>query len=156
MVTTPQAYPGQRLGLPSAGPGSLASTGPRVIAFAVDCVASGMVAGLFVGLLGGGSGTDPARHLPGNWSLVAFAADYIVGLALGGRTLGMYLAGLRVVRVDRPVGTGRPAPVTVLSAAIRTVLLALLVPALIWDRDRRGLHDRLTNTAVVRATVGRG
>ena len=29
-------------------------------------------------------------------------------------------------------------------------ILLLLVPAVIWDRDGRGLHDRLTETAVVR------
>jgi hypothetical protein len=27
----------------------------------------------------------------------------------------------------------------------------LLIPAVIWDRDGRGFHDRLTDTAVVRA-----
>jgi len=30
-------------------------------------------------------------------------------------------------------------------------MLALLVPALIWDADGRGVHDRLTGTAVIRA-----
>jgi uncharacterized RDD family membrane protein YckC len=30
------------------------------------------------------------------------------------------------------------------------VLLMLLVPALIWDRDRRGLHDRIAQTVVIR------
>jgi uncharacterized RDD family membrane protein YckC len=36
-------------------------------------------------------------------------------------------------------------------AVIRTALLSLLLPAVIFDRDGRGLHDRLTDTAVVRA-----
>jgi hypothetical protein len=35
-------------------------------------------------------------------------------------------------------------------AVVRTGLLVLLVPALIVDADGRGLHDRLTGTAVVR------
>jgi uncharacterized RDD family membrane protein YckC len=30
------------------------------------------------------------------------------------------------------------------------VLLALLVPALIWDRDGRGMHDKAAGTALVR------
>jgi uncharacterized RDD family membrane protein YckC len=34
---------------------------------------------------------------------------------------------------------------------VRTVLLFLLVPAVVFDRDGRGLHDRLSDTAVVRA-----
>jgi uncharacterized RDD family membrane protein YckC len=33
---------------------------------------------------------------------------------------------------------------------VRTLLLALLVPALIADRDGRGLHDRLAGTVLVR------
>lgn len=35
-------------------------------------------------------------------------------------------------------------------ALLRTVLLCLAVPALIWDRDGRGLHDRLAKTVEVR------
>ena len=38
----------------------------------------------------------------------------------------------------------------VVAAVVRTVLLCLLVPALLVDADGRGLHDRLTQTAVVR------
>ena len=36
-------------------------------------------------------------------------------------------------------------------AAVRTVLICLAVPPLIWDRDGRGLHDRAVVTAVVNA-----
>ena len=56
----------------------------------------------------------------------------------------MALVGLRVVRVDRD------APVNPWRALLRTFLLFLLVPALVWDRDGRGLHDRYSDTAVVR------
>jgi uncharacterized RDD family membrane protein YckC len=83
--------------------------------------------------------------LPGTWSLVPFVLDYVVGLLVAGRTLGMYLFGLRVIRVSRDVA------VDPLRALGRTVLLALLIPALVFDRDNRGMHDRLTDTAVVRA-----
>ena len=58
----------------------------------------------------------------------------------------MYLFGLRVIRVDRD-----RQPVDPWRAVLRTFLLLLLVPAVIWDQDGRGLHDRLTDTAVVRA-----
>jgi uncharacterized RDD family membrane protein YckC len=57
----------------------------------------------------------------------------------------MNLFGLRVIRVDRRTR------VTVLDAIVRTILLGLLVPAVIWDKDGRGLHDRVARTAVVRA-----
>jgi uncharacterized RDD family membrane protein YckC len=135
-------FRGQRLGLPPGGPGSLATVGPRLAAFALDCLASALVAGLFVRAA---NAPGAAGQLPGSWSLVPFALDYLVGLTLGGRTLGMYLLGLRVIRVDRS------AAVDPWRALVRTVLLCALVPAVIFDHDGRGLHDRLTDTAVVRA-----
>ena len=142
-MTAPQTYRGEKLGLPATGRGSLAPTGPRLFAFVVDALASALVAALFVPHHAGKAGF--ADRLPGTWSLVPFAIDYVVGLLVAGRTLGMYLAGLRVVRVDRDaaVGPGR--------AIVRTALLCLLVPALVFDRDNRGMQDRLTETAVVRA-----
>jgi uncharacterized RDD family membrane protein YckC len=104
-------------------------------------VASALVAALFAHRSGGKSFAD---QLPGTWSLVPFALDYVVGVLVAGRTLGMYLTGLRVIRVDRD------KPVDPLRIVARTVLLFLFVPALIFDRDGRGMHDRLTDTAVVR------
>ena len=144
MTAPPQTYPGERLGLPRSGPGSVAEVGARIVAFLVDCLASGLVAAAVVAIFSHHSRSDAASHLPGNWSLVAFAVDYVGGLLVAGRTLGMYLAGIRVVRVDPR------EPVRPLGAIVRTVLLMLLVPALIWDRDRRGLHDRIAETVVVR------
>lgn len=135
-----QEFRGQRLGLPESGPGSLAPFGRRTLAFVIDLFASGLVAGLFVRRhdLPGAAG-----HLPGQWSLLPLAIDYVLGMVLLGRTLGMYLTGLRIVRVDRRVAIGP------LRAAARTVLLMLLVPAVVLDADLRGLHDRLTATAVI-------
>jgi uncharacterized RDD family membrane protein YckC len=131
---------GVRLGLPADGPGSLAPTGRRVLAFAIDAVASALVAGLFVHHRGD---VGVAAHAPGLWSLIPFALDYVGGILLAGRTLGMKLTGLRVIRVDAPeaVGPGR--------ALARTALLMLLIPALVFDRDGRGFHDRITDTAVI-------
>jgi len=141
-MTAPQAYRGEKIGLPATGRGSLSTTGPRLLAFIVDAAASGLVAALFVPHH---SGDTFADRLPGSWSLIPFALDYIVGTLVAGRTLGMYLLGLRVIRVEKdvPVDPGR--------AVLRTAMLALLVPALVFDRDGRGMHDRLTDTAVVRA-----
>jgi uncharacterized RDD family membrane protein YckC len=128
------SWRGRRLGLPPAGPGSLAEYGPRLAAFGIDIVLSALVAGLFT-----------APDLPRSWSLVAFAAEYVVFGAVFGQTPGMRLVGLRLVRVDRPARVG------VVRAVVRTGMLVLLVPALIWDADGRGLHERFSQTAVVRA-----
>ena len=49
-----------------------------------------------------------------------------------------------MVRLDgRPLG--------LVGVFVRTLLLCLLVPALIWDRDGRGLHDKAVGSVLVRA-----
>jgi uncharacterized RDD family membrane protein YckC len=128
-----QRVRGASLGLPADGPGSLAGFGSRMGAFLVDAVGSALVAGLV---------TAPA--LPGNWSLAAFAAVTVLTLVTVGQTPGMRLFGLRLAH---PRQGQRLAP---WRAVVRTALLCLLVPALVVDADGRGLHDRLTDTAVVR------
>jgi hypothetical protein len=138
----PQAYRGEQIGLPATGRGSLATTGPRLFAFLVDAAASGLVAARFVPH---SDGDSLAERLPGSWSLIPFVLDYVVGVLVAGRTLGMYLTGLRLIRVSKD------AAVDPLRIVGRTALLCALVPALVMDRDGRGLHDRLTDTAVVRA-----
>jgi RDD family protein len=67
-----------------------------------------------------------------------------VSVRLFGFTPGQYALGLIVVPVDNRihVGFGR--------AVVRGLLIALVIPPLFTDTDLRGLHDRLTNTAVVR------
>jgi uncharacterized RDD family membrane protein YckC len=135
-----ETYRGERLGVPDDGPGSLAPFGRRSLAFVIDILASGLVAAAFVHRR---DLSGPASHLPGTWSLIPLAIDYVLGLVFVGRTFGMYLTGLRVVRVDRTVAVGP------LRAAARTLLLILLIPAVIMDRDLRGLHDRWTGTAVI-------
>src|SRR6266536_1691302 len=97
-MTAPQTYRGEKIGLPHTGSGSLAATGPRLFAFLVDAAAPGLVAALFVPRHSGDSFAD---RLPGSWSLIPFALDYVVGVLVGGRTLGMYLTGLRVIRVSQ-------------------------------------------------------
>src|SRR4051794_16563068 len=99
-MTAPQSYRGERIGLPESGRGSLAPTGARLGAYVVDALASALVAALFLHRTGGHGFAD---RLPGTWSLIPFAVDYVVGLLVAGRTLGMHLFGLRVTRVSRDV-----------------------------------------------------
>jgi uncharacterized RDD family membrane protein YckC len=124
---------GASLGLPADGPGSLAPFGTRVIAFVVDAFSAAFVAGIFT-----------APRLPGNWSLLAFAVITVGALAALGQTPGMRLLGLRLAHPRQG------ARLAFWRAVVRTALLLLFVPALIVDADGRGLHDRLTDTAVVR------
>lgn len=115
--------------------------GKRVWALIIDMVLAALVAGLFTQAIN--RGEDAASRLPGLWSLVPLAVNYILGMLLLGRTLGMNLVGIRIIRVSRDEAVGP------YRAFERTLLLFLLVPALVYDQDGRGLHDRLTDTAVV-------
>jgi len=124
---------GASLGLPAEGPGSLASFNSRVVAFAVDALGSALIAGLFT-----------APRLPGNWSLLAFGVLTVVSLLAFGQTPGMRLVGLRLAHARER------QRLAVWRAVARTAMVMLLVPALLVDADGRGLHDRLTDTAVVR------
>ncbi|MCT9930053.1 RDD family protein [Planotetraspora sp. A-T 1434] len=127
-------YPGERLGLPEEGSGAVAGFGRRIGAVLVDWLVCTWA--IAAGLL-------RARGRDQGWvGLAVFALEYVLLVSTLGMTLGMRLFGIRVATLDG----GRPAFVSVL---IRTLLLCLAVPALIWDRDRRGLHDRASGTVVV-------
>jgi uncharacterized RDD family membrane protein YckC len=130
--------PGERLGLPGTGPGSLAGYGRRLGALFIDWV----VALLTVSFIAAVAGWRLSR---GNlWPLAAFGVETWLLTALLGLTVGKRLLGLRVLRLDgRPVGP--------LWALVRTALLLTVVPALLWDRDYRGLHDKAAHTVVVRS-----
>ncbi len=131
---------GRRLGLPAEGAGSVAATGARAVAFIVDLVLASLIGALLAGALG----TTPLqRNLV---STGVFAAMTVVTLMGAGQSPGMWLLGLRV----RSLRDTRPT-LGFVPAALRTALLVLLVPALITDRDGRGLHDRAAGTVVVRA-----
>ncbi|WP_345363847.1 RDD family protein [Actinoallomurus liliacearum] len=129
--------PGERMGLPREGTGAVAGYGRRLGALVIDWLIALAIAAALAGALHVGPQT---RSL---LTLLVFGVMAWLLTGLVGTTLGKRLCGLRVVRLDgRPVGP--------FWALVRTVLLVLVVPALIWDRDYRGLHDRAANTVVVR------
>lgn len=128
---------GDGLGLPERGPGSVAGTGARLVAFLVDLVLASLVTSLFV--------DRDFDDLASLWTFNLFAVGVwlvitVVGVGLAGFTPGKVLMGLRVVRMD---GSALVGPVRALP---RAVLAGLIIPAAIWDRDGRGYHDRLTGT----------
>lgn len=150
-------YPGSELGLPAAGRGSVAGWGARIAAFLIDlaiAALAGAAIAAAVGIRPHGRCPAPSPHAPVVCASVAhaefginvvqslaFVVITVLSLALSGRTFGMRLTGLQVVRLDgRRLGW---------SAVVRTVLLVLILPALISDPDRRGWHDRAANAVVV-------
>ncbi len=128
-------YRGERLGLPQDGPGSVAPTGRRIGAIFIDWMLCLLIG---YGLLSG-DGMSSA----GNWALLVFGVMSLLLVGTLGFTPGKRLLGLRVVSVHG----GR---LTFPRTALRTVLLLLFIPAVVWDRDARGLHDRLAHAVQVR------
>ncbi|OEV01724.1 RDD family protein [Streptomyces oceani] len=130
-------YRGERLGLPEEGPGSVASVGRRFGAIFIDWAMAALIA---YGLL---SGRDLSAT--NTWALAVFLIMSLLTVGTVGSTPGKRLLGLRVVALD---GLGRLVAWRVL---VRTALLGLAIPALVWDRDGRGLHDQFSGAVQVRS-----
>lgn len=138
-TSSTQGWPGQRLGLPQAGSGAVAGWGRRVLALFIDWVASSLAVSVFTGHsvltpLGGYE-----RWLP----LVVFAIEVIALTATLGGSAGQLVTKVQVRRLDG-------ARVDVLRVIGRTVLLCLVVPAVIYNADQRGLHDLAVDSIAVR------
>ncbi|MEU1482517.1 RDD family protein [Streptomyces sp. NPDC005752] len=128
-------YRGERLGLPQEGPGSVAPLGRRFGALFIDWAVCMVIA---YGLLARGD-----QQAAGNWALAVFLVMSLLTVTTVGSTPGKRILGLRVIAEDG----GRLGVVRVV---LRSVLLLLVIPALVWDRDSRGLHDRLPRAVQVR------
>jgi hypothetical protein len=128
-------WPGERLGLPEAGPRSIARPARRIAALVIDwAIASAISVAFF--------STGPWQT-NGFVTLGLFAGIQLLFLLVLNGGVGHLLLGMRVV----PLDPGRLAP---WRALVRTLLVCLFVPAVIWDADQRGLHDRLAGTLLVR------
>lgn len=135
-------WPGQRLGLAQHGPGSGARFGRRLVGIVVDWVVALLIArGLFQVPLP--FSEHPATGTQNFIVLGIFAVMNVLLVGTIGTTIGHRAMGLQV----RSVAGGRA---TLAQAMVRTVLLCLAIPAVIWDRDGRGLHDKVPNTVIVR------
>ncbi len=137
-----QAYPGERLDLPESGKGSVASMGRKLGGLLVDLVIAGLIGALFLRA----NPTDTPAMLQQNYiSVGIWYVITVIGHGFFGFTPGMALLGLRVVRMDGTQMVGVPR------AALRTLLIAPIIPACVWNSDNRGLHDRASGTMVLNA-----
>ncbi|KZX21885.1 RDD family protein [Rathayibacter tanaceti] len=126
----PSGYPGERLGLPREGRLSVGRPGRRIAALTVDLAVAALTSLAFF---------DYDRWA----SLVIFVLLQAVFIPTIGGSIGHRALGMRVVRLGGGwVGAWRPL--------VRAVLLAVLVPALVWDSDQRGFHDKVAGTVLVR------
>ena len=130
-VPTQNRWPGERFGLPEDGARSIARLGRRVLAIVIDWAIATGISLLIV-------------HEQNPWITIgAFAVLQIVFIATLSGSIGHLILGLRVVPLD-------PKWIGVLKPAIRTVLLCLVIPVVIFDKDQRGLHDKIAGTVLVR------
>jgi uncharacterized RDD family membrane protein YckC len=117
-----------------------AGWGRRIIALVVDWFASTLVVILFVGGLHNWTGNNDANL----YVLVVFVLESALFTALSGGSFGQVATRLRVVREN-----GDPRPIPPLKALVRQVLIALVIPPLVYRPDGRGLHDVAAGSAVV-------
>jgi uncharacterized RDD family membrane protein YckC len=128
---------------PATLPFETASWARRMLALLVDWFASLLVVSLFVPVFGTTGG-------PGSfYTLVVFVVESAVLTATVGGSFGKLATRLRVVRV---ADGGR---LDLLRSIARAVLVALVIPPLVFRPDGRGLHDIAAGTATVPLQVTR-
>ncbi|MEV0156892.1 RDD family protein [Micromonospora sp. NPDC050686] len=129
-MTTPYPVP------PARDPGFVPPTlGRRFGALVTDWLLCLLVSNFFGG---------PVQHpwLP----VLVLILEYGFFLGLFAQTPGMYITRIRCVAWT---DGGR---IGLVRALLRGALLCLVVPPLIMDEHRRGLHDRLTGSVIATAT----
>jgi uncharacterized RDD family membrane protein YckC len=139
--------------------GNYAGAVSRLLAFAVDVGASwglftlGAGAVSLAAQLVNGHGLTLSRHqvvgaiVLALWGYIYFAYQW----ALGGRTLGMAVLGLRVVQAEGTPITDRQAMLRTLVLPVSIALAGMGLVGILVQRERRGLHDLVAGTAVVYA-----
>lgn len=132
----PSEWPGERLGLPESGERSVARLGRRVVAIFIDWALAAIPVYLFLGGL-------TAEWW---WQPLIFAVMQIVLIPTIGGSVGHRTMGLRVLPIAGGwIGLWRPI--------VRTVLLCLAIPVLVWDSDQRGFHDKIAGTILLRSNA---
>lgn len=130
-VLPENSYPGERLGLPESGSGSIAKLPRRFGAIAIDWACAVLISIAFFSY-------DPLAT-----TLIFVIVQCVFIPTLGGSP-GHRVLGMRVQRVTGGwPGLWRPI--------VRSILLALVIPAVIWDADNRGVHDKAAGTVLIRS-----
>lgn len=133
----PGRWPGEKLGLPEEGRGSLVSVARRIGSVCIDWGVSLIIATIL---------TNFFDFLPrqATVTLIIFVILGWLSVWFFARTPGHAMLGMGVARVDAE------APVGCWRALVRPLLTIWILPAAMVDSDGRGLHDKATGTAVIR------
>jgi uncharacterized RDD family membrane protein YckC len=120
------------------------STGVFMLALAAISFAASIITGHSISW----SRNDlPVTILYVAWLFVYFAYSW----GASGKTLGMALLGVRVVAADGTLAGPRRAVIRTLAFPLSFLLLGLGFTGILFQRDRRALHDMIAGTAVVYA-----
>jgi len=160
----PQLVPGDGRPPPAAPPGigpdlrgQHSGFASRFIAFLFDCVLS---VGVFMLVLAAASfaasvltGTSIHWSRADLWVVIAFFGweflYYAYSWAASGKTPGMVLLGVRVVGLDGSQVGARRGVIRTLAFPLSFILLGLGFVGILFQRDRRALHDLIAGTAVI-------
>ena len=114
------------------------SLGRRLAAITIDWLACYSI----VAALSGGLGQmGPNRSLS---ILGVFFLEVSILTALQGASLGQKIFSMKVVRFSDG------GAITPIQALVRTFFLVLVVTAVTYDENGRGIHERLSRTALIR------
>lgn len=135
------AWPGELLGFPQTGRRSVARWGRRILALAIDWLLSLLVVGAV-------TRTNPWAYshqgeVNSGIALAVMVVEIWVFTCVLAGSAGQVALRLAVVRTRG----GRLDPTR---ALIRTVLVMLVIPPLVYNRDQRGLHDMAADSIVIR------
>lgn len=132
----PSQWPGERLGLPEKGPRSVGRFGRRLVAILIDWMSALLIARLLF--------PSVDNQVLSAWALLVFIVLQVVFIPTIGGSIGHRICGMRIVTLTGQwVGLWRPV--------VRTLLLAAIVPLLVWDSDQRAFHDKVAGTVLIRA-----
>lgn len=132
-----ETYPGQSIGLPSSGPGSLASWGSRIAALVVDWAACmALAVAMFGTRVMTGTGWPTFMILA-----VFFVESTVLTITLGG-SFGQLLARVGIIWLDGQ-------RLAWWQALVRCALKCLVLPAVVIGAERRSITDLLLGTVVV-------
>jgi uncharacterized RDD family membrane protein YckC len=117
------------------------SQGRRALGITIDWLAAyAITLGFFSG---GGSLLERSRGAGGT-VLIVLALEYLILVSLGGSSFGHRIVGLKVVRFSDG------GAVTPLQALIRTALMIIIITAITFDDNGRGINERLSDSVLVR------
>lgn len=116
------------------------SLGRRLAAITLDWLACYAI---IAALSGGIAQMEPDRS---PFILALFFGQVSILTALTGASLGQRIFGLRVVRFSDG------GAITPLQALIRTFFLVLIVTAVTYDENGRGIHERISKTILIRSS----